>query len=164
MTSEYPNYLDCFLAAEVLGITPQSVNDLCNDGKFPGAIRLRIGWIIPWYQVAARATKPLPKGGRPRGYRPKPRRRRQTVYISGRRSRRRHSELPPLLPPDVAQAMARRSIELSTPQERQERARKGGLASAASMTLEQRQSRARAGAAARQAKRLRGPLDSPRRM
>ena len=157
-TNQLPKYLDCFLAAEVLGIKPPSVNDLCNDGKFPGAIRLRIGWIIPWWEVQARASKPLPKGGRPVGYRPKPRKRKRIVFISGKRSRRRHSDLPPLLPREVAQAMARRAFELSTPQERQERASRAGLACAASMTPEQRQARARAGAAAREAKRKQASL------
>jgi hypothetical protein len=164
--NELPIILDCILAAKVLGVSTQHVRDLCASGAFKRAIRLPIGWIIPSWEVTARSTTPLRKGGRPLGYRPKLRRRRRTIVVNGQRSRPRRSDLPPLLPREVAQAMAKRSVELSTPQERQKRARKGGLASAARMTPEQRQARARVGAAARAAKRRQQqrPLDPRRRM
>src|SRR5688572_11027675 len=109
--TQFPPFLDCFLAAQALRVTPQTVRDLCRDGKLRGAIRLQIGWIIPRRSIVARATQPLPIGGRPLGYRPRPRKS-QTIPTTG--ARRRRTGRPRILPREIAQAMARRACELST--------------------------------------------------
>lgn len=53
-------------AANILGITPARIGLLCRQGRFKGAEKIGVGWIIP--REAVTNFKRLPPGMKPRGY------------------------------------------------------------------------------------------------
>lgn len=53
-------------AAEILGVSPKTVTNYIEAGKFEGAFRLGRAWAIPKDRVKALA-KVLPRGGNKRG-------------------------------------------------------------------------------------------------
>ncbi len=60
----HENFVSAREAAKILEITPARIGVLCRQGRFKGAEKIGMGWIIP--REAVNNHKRLPPGMKPR--------------------------------------------------------------------------------------------------